>query len=202
MKKVKRSGEVSHFLHFRLSEPRGTFSVCTCTVVRDSSIYSVSKCIAYMCVDVNGVCDAFLHIYNVSKSTSFVCLCDFNESVFVCLHMPLLNLLCFSAAVYLCMCFNKCQCVLCYLACGRCAWKCVLHFGHVSLLVYICIHISASVYAASIWTVCTVTVCVSMCDFLELFLCLSLCVTCVVAPCLFVRATVWLKHLQCVFSPH
>lgn len=76
--------------------------VCTCTVV------FIACCSALnMCADVNGVCDAFLHIYNVSKSTSFVRLYDFNERVSVCLHMLLLNLPCFFAAVYLCNCFNK-----------------------------------------------------------------------------------------------
>lgn len=43
-----------------------------------------------VCVDVNGVCVGHFYIYNVAKCTAF---CEFNESVFVCLHMLLLNLL-------------------------------------------------------------------------------------------------------------
>lgn len=52
--------------------------VCTCTVV------FIACCSALnMCADVNGVCDAFLHIYNVSKSTS-LCACMTLMRGFLC----------------------------------------------------------------------------------------------------------------------
>ena len=62
------------------------------------------------CVDVNGVCVGQFYIYNVSKCTGFVCLCEFNDCVF-CVSAVILLWGLVQLCVYVCVCVCVCVCV-------------------------------------------------------------------------------------------